>query len=151
VSRSTRLDRSWVSVLAQHREFVGDVGERDPDTAAAVRLSLPDAMDPLCTAEPGPTALTRTEADRVLERLPGWTGDDRRLRLGISPLPGREYDVRDGIARAELDLTHHAPAGQGPDGVTSVLPTRAVGVVTDLGVQLALRIDDVLEGSERSA
>jgi pterin-4a-carbinolamine dehydratase/uncharacterized protein (DUF2267 family) len=134
----------------------------DPDAAAVIRGRLPDDMDelfeapgdgpppePLASAAmPGPAELTAEEVDRVLDRLPGWTGDDRRLRRTVGLPPDLDVSIREDIARAEQELNHHARVEDGPDGTTFVLWTHSVGVVTDLDVQLALRINDAIDGSE---
>jgi pterin-4a-carbinolamine dehydratase/uncharacterized protein (DUF2267 family) len=135
------------------------IGDDDADTASFLRAELPDDFDELfqapgmgppperaaSAAMPGPTELTPEEVQRALARLPGWTGDDKRLRRTVRLPPGEDAEIREQIANVEREMNHHSVVEEGPDGTTFVLWTHHRGVVTDLDVELARRISEIIE------
>lgn len=94
---------------------------------------------------PGPTDLTREEVERALLRLPGWSGDDRRIRRTVQLPPEIEAEVRERVAEVEGELNHHAQTENGPDGTVFTLWTHTRDRVTDLDLQLATRIHEIVE------
>jgi uncharacterized protein (DUF2267 family)/pterin-4a-carbinolamine dehydratase len=136
------------------------IADREPEAAASVRERLPDDFAELFAAPgagppperaataamPGPTDLTRAEVERALARLPGWTGDDRRIRRTVRLSPEVDAEVREGIARVEREMNHHARIEEGDDGTTFILWTHARDLVTDLDIELATRIHEIIEG-----
>jgi 4a-hydroxytetrahydrobiopterin dehydratase len=81
----------------------------------------------------------------ALENLPGWTGDEHRIRRTVSLPAEVADDVRDRIARVEEELDHHALVEEDPDGTTYLLWTAPRGVVTELDIELAARISDIVD------
>jgi pterin-4a-carbinolamine dehydratase len=89
--------------------------------------------------------LTREEVEGALENLPGWTGDEQRIRRTVSLPADVADDVRDRIARVEEEVGHHAVVEEDPDGTTYLLWTDPRGIVTELDLELAARISDVVD------
>ena len=73
--------------------------------------------------------------------LEGWEGDEHRLRRTVALPPERQRPLRDAVARAEHDMTHHARVEQLQDAVTFEVWTHSLDRVTDMDVELARRID----------
>jgi uncharacterized protein (DUF2267 family)/pterin-4a-carbinolamine dehydratase len=144
------------------------IAEEDPEVAATLRAELPDEFGELFappagrppgqraaareppeapeTPEPDqPVPLTREEVEGALENLPGWTGDEHRIRRTVTLPAEVADDVRDRIARAEEEVHHHAVVEEDPDGTTYLLWTDPRGVVTELDIELAARISDIVD------
>jgi uncharacterized protein (DUF2267 family)/pterin-4a-carbinolamine dehydratase len=136
------------------------LADQDAPSAEAVRSQLPEDFLDLFTAPgdgpppdraataalPEPTDLTEEEVAAALARLPGWTGDTRALERTVVLPPGIGQAIRDGIARVEQELNHHAVVEERADGTVFRVWTHARGLVTDLDVELARRISEVIEG-----
>lgn len=140
------------------------IAEEAPEVAEALRKDLPDEFDDLFTPppararregastpappptpEPVPDRLTREEVEGALAELPGWTGDELRIRRTVS-LPAEVADeVRERIARVEEELNHHAVVEEDPDGTTFLLWTHSRRGVTELDLELAARISDIVD------
>jgi pterin-4a-carbinolamine dehydratase/uncharacterized protein (DUF2267 family) len=141
------------------------IAEEDPEVATTLRAELPQEFGDLFappagrrTGEraaarktpeppeiPEPAGLTREEVEGALENLPGWTGDEHRIRRTVSLPAEVADDVRDRIARVEEELDHHAVVEKDPDGTTYLLWTDPRGVVTELDIELAARISDIVD------
>jgi len=136
------------------------LSDGDPSTAETVRGELPEEFLDLFAAPGGgpppdraataalaePTDLTAEEVAAALSGLPGWTGDDRRLERTVAFPPGIGQELRNRIARVEQEMNHHAVVEEGAYGTVFRVWTHARGVVTDLDVELARRISEVIEG-----
>ncbi|WP_271215094.1 4a-hydroxytetrahydrobiopterin dehydratase, partial [Pseudonocardia halophobica] len=88
-----------------------------------------------------PRLLEQEEIDRALAALEGWEGDEHRLRRTVVLPPERHRPLRDAVARAERDMTHHARVEQRQDAITFEVWTHSLDRVTDMDVELARRID----------
>ena len=135
------------------------IAEGCPQVAESLRAELPDEFGDLFTpptrlpprerdgspAPPEPARLTREEVEGALAELPGWTGDDHRLRRAVSLPAEVAADVRGRIARVEEQLHHHAVVEEAPDGTTYLLWTRSVDGVTERDLELAARISDIVD------
>jgi uncharacterized protein (DUF2267 family)/pterin-4a-carbinolamine dehydratase len=148
--RARHLAQAVLSALA----------DQDHSTAEVVRSELPEDFLDLFAA-PGdgpppdraataaldePTDLTAEEVSAALAGLPGWTGDDRGLERTVVLPPGVGQELRDRISRVEQAMNHHAVVEERADGTVFRVWTHARGVVTDLDVELARRISEVIEG-----
>jgi pterin-4a-carbinolamine dehydratase/uncharacterized protein (DUF2267 family) len=137
------------------------LADQDAASAEAVRSQLPeDFMDLFAApgdgpppvraataALPEPTDLTAEEIATALARLPGWTGDVRALERTVALPPGGVgQEIRDRISQVEQEMNHHAVVEERPDGTVFRVWTHARGVVTDLDIELARRINEVIEG-----
>jgi uncharacterized protein (DUF2267 family)/pterin-4a-carbinolamine dehydratase len=141
------------------------IAEEDPEVAKALRAELPAEFGDLFAPPPSrpprerassreasdtsepvrPAGLTREEVEGALENLPGWTGDEHRIRRTVS-LPAEVADeVRDRIARVEEEVNHRAVVEEDPDGTTYLLWSDPRGVVTELDIDLAARISDIVD------
>jgi uncharacterized protein (DUF2267 family)/pterin-4a-carbinolamine dehydratase len=147
--RARFLAQAVLSALADH----------DASAAEAVRSRLPEDFQDLFSAPgggpppqraataalPEPTDLTAEEVAAALASLPGWSGDVRALERTVVLPPGIGKGVRDRIARVEHAMNHHAVTEERPDGTAFRVWTHARGVVTDLDVELARRISEIVE------
>ncbi|MCW2807981.1 MAG: hypothetical protein JWQ93_1936 [Marmoricola sp.] len=138
------------------------IAEEYPEAAGTLRAELPDefgdlftpppspppgerAASPPSSAPPVPAGLTREEVEGALEELPGWTGDEYRIRRTVS-LPAEVVDdIQDRIARVEEQMDHHAVVEEDLDGTTYLLWTHSRGGVTELDIELAARISDIID------
>ena len=137
------------------------LADRDSPAAEAVRGQLPEDFEDLFAAPgdgpppdraataalPEPTDLTAEEVAAAVASLPGWTGDVHALERTVDLPPGIGQEIRDRIAREEQAMSHHAVVEERPDGTTFRVWTHARGVVTDLDVELARRISEIIEGA----
>lgn len=140
------------------------IAEEEPSVAETLRAELPDefgdlftpppalsrregAAPPVSLATPVPAGLTREEVEAALEELPGWTGDEHRIRRTVSLPAEVADDVRDRIARVEEQMNHHAVVEEDPDGTTYLLWTHSRGGVTELDIELAARISDIVDNA----
>jgi 4a-hydroxytetrahydrobiopterin dehydratase len=138
------------------------IAEDEPAVAETLRGELPDDFGDLFTpppahsrregaapsaspATPVPAGLTREEVEGALEELPGWTGDEQRIRRTVSLPAEVADDVRDRIARVQEQMNHHAVVEEDLDGTTYLLWTHSRGGVTELDIELAARISDIVD------
>jgi pterin-4a-carbinolamine dehydratase/uncharacterized protein (DUF2267 family) len=141
------------------------IAEEEPAVAETLRAELPDEFGDLFTppparsrregaappaspaspATPVPAGLTREEVEGELEELPGWTGDEHRIRRTVNLPADVADDVRDRIARVEEQMNHHAVVEEDLDGTTYLLWTHSRGGVTELDIELAARISDIVD------
>jgi uncharacterized protein (DUF2267 family)/pterin-4a-carbinolamine dehydratase len=133
--------------------------DQDSSAAEAVRGQLPEDFGDLFAAPgggpppqraataalPEPTDLTAEEVEAALASLPGWTADVGALERTFVLPPGVGQELRDRITRVEQAMNHHAVVEERPDGTAFRVWTHARGVVTDLDVELARRISEIVE------
>ncbi|GAB3308402.1 hypothetical protein GCM10027451_17330 [Geodermatophilus aquaeductus] len=130
------------------------LADSEPDVARVLAQQLPDGEELFAPIDEGvpprgsgvpigltPRLLERREIDRALAALQGWEGDERRLRRTVVLPAERQRPLRDAVARAEQDMTHHARVERWPDAITFEVWTRSLDRVTDMDVELARRID----------
>jgi len=135
------------------------LADEDGPTADTVRSELPDDFRDLFAAPgdgpppdraasaalSGPTDLTAEEVSAALAGLPGWTGDVGGLERTVALPPGIGRELRERITRVERAMNHHAVVVEHVDGTTFRVWTHARGTVTDLDVELARRISEVID------
>jgi uncharacterized protein (DUF2267 family)/pterin-4a-carbinolamine dehydratase len=135
------------------------LADQDAPTAETVRSQLPEDFSDLFAAPgdgpppdraasaavPGPTDLTAEEVAAALAALPGWTGDVHGLERTVGLPPDVGEELRDRISRVELAMNHHAVVEEQADGTTFRVWTHARGVVTDLDIELARRISEIID------
>jgi 4a-hydroxytetrahydrobiopterin dehydratase len=96
----------------------------------------------------GTAPLSDEDVAAALRGLPDWTGDRRSLRRTVVLPPARLDRVLDRIQRIELP-----PGTQRPrivrrgDSAEFVLRTASAGAVTALDVELAERLDDIVNAA----
>jgi 4a-hydroxytetrahydrobiopterin dehydratase len=156
---ASELDASPERARFLAQAVLSALDDQDPPTAEAVRSELPeDFLDlfaspgdgpppdrPATAALPEPTDLTPEEVSAALSGLPGWTGDERGLERTVVFPPGIGQELRDRISRIEQEMNHHAVVEERADGTVFRVWTHARGVVTDLDIELARRISEVIE------
>jgi uncharacterized protein (DUF2267 family)/pterin-4a-carbinolamine dehydratase len=156
---ASELDTSPERARFLAQAVLSALADQDGPTAETVRSQLPEDFVDLFAAPgegpppdraataaiPGPTDLTAEEVSAALATLPGWTGDVRALERTVGLPPEVGEDLRESIARVELEMNHHAVVEEQPDGTTFRVWTHARGVVTDLDVELARRISEIIE------
>ncbi|NHC45213.1 4a-hydroxytetrahydrobiopterin dehydratase [Motilibacter aurantiacus] len=86
--------------------------------------------------------LTPEDVAKALERLPGWSGGTDRISRTVPCLP---EGLLDRVHAAEEELDHHVVVEQGVGGTALVAWTHSRGCVTDRDVELALRINALLD------
>jgi pterin-4a-carbinolamine dehydratase/uncharacterized protein (DUF2267 family) len=138
------------------------IAEEYPEAAGTLRAELPDEFGDLFTpppspppgeraasapspASPVPAGLTREEVEGALEELPGWTGDEHRIRRTVSLPAEVADDIQQRIGRVEEQMDHHAVVEEDLDGTTYLLWTHSRGGVTELDIELAARISDIID------
>jgi pterin-4a-carbinolamine dehydratase len=126
----------------------------EPEVAGVLARQLPDGEELFSPIDQGvpprgsgvpieqtPRLLDQDEIDRALAALQGWEGDEHRLRRTVVLPPDRHRPLRDAVARAEHEMTHHARVEHMQDTVTFEVWTHSLDRVTDMDVELARRID----------
>jgi len=153
------LDTSPERARVLSQAVLSALADQDATTAETVRGQLPEDFGDLFTAPgegpppdraataalPEPTDLTADEVAEALDSLPSWSGDVRALERTVVLPPGVGQEIRDRIGRVEQAMNHHAVIEEAPDGTTFRVWTHARGVVTDLDVELARRISEIIE------
>jgi pterin-4a-carbinolamine dehydratase len=135
----------------------------EPEVARVIARRLPDGEELFSPIDQGvpprgsgvpvgltPRLLEQGEIERALAALEGWEGDEHRLRRTVVLPPERQRRLRDAVARAERDMTHHARVEQLQDAVTFEVWTHSLVRVSDMDVELARRIDAAIAAVESS-
>ncbi|MFR9805139.1 DUF2267 domain-containing protein [Pseudonocardia sp. RS010] len=142
--RARFYTQAVLSTLADSEpELAGDLARRLPN-GAELFSPIDEGVPPRGSGVPTrltPRLLERDEIDRALAALEGWEGDEHRLRRTVVLPPERHRPLREAVARAEREMTHHARAEQLQDAVTFEVWTHSLDRVTDMDVELARRID----------
>jgi pterin-4a-carbinolamine dehydratase/uncharacterized protein (DUF2267 family) len=157
---ASQLDASPERARFLAQAVLSALADQDARTAETVRSQVPEDFLDLFAAPgdgpppdraasaavPGPTDLTADEVAAALAALPGWTGDVRALEriVGLPP-DDVGQELRDRIARVEQEMNHHAVVEERVDGTAFRVWTHARGVVTDLDIELARRISEIID------
>jgi uncharacterized protein (DUF2267 family)/pterin-4a-carbinolamine dehydratase len=156
---ASQLDVSPERARFLAQAVLSALADQDARTAETVRSQLPEGFldlfaapgdgpppDRAATAAiPGPTDLTADEVAAALAALPGWTGDVRALERTVGLPPDVGDELRERIAGVEREMNHHAVVEERADGTAFRVWTHARGVVTDLDVELARRISEIID------
>lgn len=156
---ASELDTSPERARVLAQGVLSALADLDAATAETVRGQLPEDFGELFAAPgdgpppdraataalPGPTDLTADEVSAALAALPGWTGDVRGLERTVGLPPDVGQELRDRISGVERAMSHHAVVEEQADGTTFRVWTHARGVVTDLDVELARRISEIID------
>lgn len=102
-------------------------------------ITVPPTRRPTCTPL-GPSALTD-----ALAQLPGWRGDVSRILRTVRP--GDLWALLERVADAEAELDHHTVVDLEAGTVTFALWTHVCDAVTDADLELARRINAVVDSS----
>jgi uncharacterized protein (DUF2267 family)/pterin-4a-carbinolamine dehydratase len=129
------------------------VAEQDPELVA--RLHIPEQVRGLfqppesgggITGPKGHTApLTPAEIESALRGLPLWSGDRTGLRRVIALPVENLRAVRRALDRLKVTHGRQPPLHDSADGLEVLVRTVSVGAVTSLDVELARRVDEVIE------
>jgi uncharacterized protein (DUF2267 family)/pterin-4a-carbinolamine dehydratase len=129
------------------------VAEQDPELVA--RLHIPEQVRGLFEAPDsgggitGPTGgsapLTDDEIASALSGLPLWTGDRSGLRRVISLPPENLRAVRHALDQLKVTYGRQPKLQDTDDGLAMVIRTASVNAVTALDVDLARRVDDLID------
>ncbi|MGY1740602.1 MULTISPECIES: DUF2267 domain-containing protein [unclassified Blastococcus] len=142
--RARFYTRAVLSTLAASEPEVGDVLARRLPDGEELISPIDQGVPPRGSGVPielTPRLLEQDEIDRALAALEGWEGDQHRLRRTVVLPPERHRPLRDAVARAERDMTHHASVEELQDTVTFEVWTHSLDRVTDMDLDLARRID----------
>ncbi|WP_395104156.1 DUF2267 domain-containing protein [Actinomadura sp. SCN-SB] len=93
----------------------------------------------------GMPPLTEDEVREALHDLPQWTGDTRELRRTIVLPPGDLDRVLERIRLLKEETLHGPQIRRGADGVQLALSTSSVGRVTALDVDMAARLNELID------
>ncbi|MFG2074575.1 4a-hydroxytetrahydrobiopterin dehydratase [Nonomuraea maritima] len=93
--------------------------------------------------------LTDEEIDTALAALQGWRHDGEALVKDVPATPDSHGWLREAVMNEAEVLDHHPEIASTPDGIRFRLATHSAGGVTARDVELAARIDHVLEGAAR--
>ncbi|TDC97587.1 DUF2267 domain-containing protein [Actinomadura sp. 7K507] len=135
------------------RAVLAALAEQEPDLIA--ELNVPDQLRGMF-APPGvgggvtgPTGqeapLTPEEVDAALGALPDWSGDAGELRRTLVLPPGNLDRVLRRIDLLRDEMGRGPEVRRGADGVQLAVRTASVDAVTALDVELASRLDDVID------
>ena len=94
-----------------------------------------------------PTLLDADTTATALEALPGWRAVDGCLQRSVEVPAGASALLRS-VGQISAQMNHQAATDVHGHTVTFRLSTSSVGGISDLDVDLAARIDQVLSGSE---
>ena len=89
--------------------------------------------------------LPPAELAAALRDLPGWHGDTRRIARTV--MPHDVWALLERVAQAEADLDHHPVVDLDSGTVTFAVWTHACDAVTAADLELARRIDAVVDGA----
>jgi 4a-hydroxytetrahydrobiopterin dehydratase len=94
-------------------------------------------------SRPRYTVLAPGELEAALPGVPGWHGDTRRISRTVAP---RDlWDLLERVAAAEAQLDHHTVVDLDAGTVTFSAWTHARGAVTLADLELAQRINAVVD------
>lgn len=98
-----------------------------------------------------PQTFDEQQVAEAVQSLPGWSGDVHMLSRTAALDPTKVDNVMDEVHDIEGEMNHHAQIESVPsDDAGTVLTfkvwTHTIGGVTDLDVDLARRIETVLDG-----
>ncbi|WP_052422355.1 DUF2267 domain-containing protein [Nonomuraea candida] len=129
------------------------VAEQEPELVA--RLHIPEQVRGLfeppesgggVTGPKGHSApLTEAEVDAALSTLPRWSGDRCGLSRVISLPVENLRAVRRALDRLKITYGRQPQLHDSADGLVVLVRTVSVGAVTALDVELARRVDEVIE------
>jgi 4a-hydroxytetrahydrobiopterin dehydratase len=95
----------------------------------------------------GDIPLTEAEIAEGLKRLPDWTVDGKAIRRTAKARSFMEgIRIVDAIAEASEALNHHPDIDIRWTTLTFACSTHTVGGITNLDLQLAARIDQIVAG-----
>lgn len=106
-------------------------------------------MEAIATVDsgvPGPrryVPLSDQELRTALHALPGWHGDGHRIARTVAPAD--LWGLLEGVAAAEAALDHHTVVDLDAGTVTFAVWTHARDAVTDTDVELAHRINALID------
>jgi 4a-hydroxytetrahydrobiopterin dehydratase len=81
----------------------------------------------------------------ALTEMPGWRGDVHRIQRTVQPAD--LWALLERVADAEAELDHHTVVDLERGTLTFVLWTHARDAVTDADLELARRIDEVVDAA----
>lgn len=152
-SVSRLADRPPEEARLRAQAVLAALADQDPDLIAG--LSVPDDLRELFTPPAagggvtGPTGheapLTDDEVTAALTALPEWSGGTRELRRTIVLQPGDLDRVLERIRRLREEIDRAPEIRRGADGVELAVRTASVGAVTALDIDLAVRIDELID------
>jgi 4a-hydroxytetrahydrobiopterin dehydratase len=155
---ASELDVSPERARLFAQAVLSTLGDQDGATTETVRSQMPEDVLDLFAAPDGgetgrsataalpePTDLTDEEVAAELRKLPGWTGDARAIERVVALAPGIGQELRDRISRVEQAMNHHAVEEERADGTALRIWTHSRGVVTDLDIELARRINEIID------
>jgi pterin-4a-carbinolamine dehydratase/uncharacterized protein (DUF2267 family) len=119
-------------------------GDAVPATDAVPAGDAVPASNPVSAPAARAAELTADDITALLQRLPGWRGNTRRLTRTVPFPPGTDTAAIEEIHRVEAELDHHTQLKRGPEDLTLTLWTHSRDAVTELDVQLAERIHAIL-------
>ncbi|UBU13329.1 4a-hydroxytetrahydrobiopterin dehydratase [Nonomuraea gerenzanensis] len=91
------------------------------------------------------TPLTDAELAAALRTLPRWSGDRSGLRRAVSLPRENLHAVRGALDRLKITYGRQPQLHDRPDGLVLLVRTVSVGAVTSLDVELARRVDELIE------
>lgn len=89
--------------------------------------------------------LAPEQLSAALHDLPGWHGDTRRIARTVEPHD--VWTLLERVAAAEADLDHHTVVDLDAGTVTFAVWTHVCDAVTAADLELARRIDAVVDGA----
>lgn len=150
---SRLADRPAEEARLRAQAVLAAVADQDPGLVAD--LDVPDDLRelfvPLAAGGGviGPTGheapLTAAEVDAALRTLPEWSGDTRELRRTIALQPGDLGRVLERIRGVREETGRGPEVRRGPDGVELAVRTASVEAVTALDVDLAARLNELID------
>lgn len=88
--------------------------------------------------------LSAEQVVTALRGLAGWIGGADRISRTVRVAADRREDLVNEVMRAADEINHHPQVETEGDTVTFVNWTHSAGGVTDLDLQLAARIDEIV-------
>ncbi|MQA86863.1 MAG: 4a-hydroxytetrahydrobiopterin dehydratase [Streptosporangiales bacterium] len=94
-----------------------------------------------------PELLSAEQVSDALQGLAGWSGGTDRISRTVRVAADRQKDLVDEVMHAADQMNHHPQVETEGEAVTFVNWTHSAGGVTDLDLQLARRIDEIVASS----